>query len=256
MNWKSTATTKLGTIHGASISVRTSRMPRISRLSSSATSEPADERQADGPERVDHRVLHRAEEAGVQRVGVVEEDPAVVLQPGPGSVEEPAEGEGVEPLEGEDEARRGRQQVHEHHERDGGCDQPVGEPLPGALRRDGATRRPGGEARPPARSARGADRLRGSGVEGRIDATTPRRLGQEPVGLLRRGVELRLHGRLAIAVADAGRTVENVPEARLVRVLDLAPLRDRRVRPPALDGLEERLVVLAGVAHLLLGLQP
>src|SRR3954449_8902488 len=83
-----------------------------------------------------------------------------------------------------------------------------------------------------------------------------RRLSQEPVGLLRRGVELRLHGRLAIARSDAGRAVENVPEARLVRVLDLAPLRDRRVGATGLDGLEERLVLLAGVPDLLLGLKP
>src|SRR3954454_24978130 len=83
-----------------------------------------------------------------------------------------------------------------------------------------------------------------------------RRLSQEPVGLLRRGVELRLHGRLAIARSNAGRTVENVSEARLVRVLDLAPLGDRRVSPPGLDRLEEFLVVLAGGADLLLGLEP
>ena len=36
----STATTKLGTIHGVSISVRTSRWPRIGRLSSNAISIP------------------------------------------------------------------------------------------------------------------------------------------------------------------------------------------------------------------------
>ena len=36
----STATTKLGTIQGVSISVRTSRWPRIGRLSSSAIARP------------------------------------------------------------------------------------------------------------------------------------------------------------------------------------------------------------------------
>ena len=40
MKPQSTATTKLGTIHGASISVRTTRWPRIWRLSSSATASP------------------------------------------------------------------------------------------------------------------------------------------------------------------------------------------------------------------------
>ena len=40
MNCQSTATTKLGTIHGASISVRTTLIPRICRFSSSATASP------------------------------------------------------------------------------------------------------------------------------------------------------------------------------------------------------------------------
>ncbi len=40
MNCHSTATTKLGMIHGVSISVRTSRWPRIGRFSSSATASP------------------------------------------------------------------------------------------------------------------------------------------------------------------------------------------------------------------------
>ena len=106
------------------------------------------ERQPDRPERCRRSCSSTAPKkpsrSGLARV---EEDPAVVLQPGPGSVEEPAEGEGVEPLEGEQEARHGRQQVHEHHERDRGRDQPVGEPPAGALRAAAAARppRPGGE---------------------------------------------------------------------------------------------------------------
>ena len=51
-----------------SISVRTTRCPRIWRLSSSATASPPTERPADGPERVHRRCCDRAEEARVQRV--------------------------------------------------------------------------------------------------------------------------------------------------------------------------------------------
>ena len=40
MNCHSSATTKLGTIHGVSISVRISRWPRIGRLMSTATASP------------------------------------------------------------------------------------------------------------------------------------------------------------------------------------------------------------------------
>ena len=40
MYCQSTATTKLGTIHGVSISARTTLIPRICRLSSSATASP------------------------------------------------------------------------------------------------------------------------------------------------------------------------------------------------------------------------
>ena len=40
MYCQSTATTKLGTIHGVSISVRATLIPRISRFSSSATASP------------------------------------------------------------------------------------------------------------------------------------------------------------------------------------------------------------------------
>ena len=40
MYCQSTATTKLGTIHGVSISARATLIPRISRLNSSATSIP------------------------------------------------------------------------------------------------------------------------------------------------------------------------------------------------------------------------
>src|SRR4051794_23875169 len=75
-------------------------------------------------------------------------------------------------------------------------------------------------------------------------------LGEEGVGLLRRGVELRLHDRRRVRLALARRRVEDVPEAGLVGVLDLAPLRDRRVRPTLLDGREELLVVVVLLADL------
>src|SRR5919108_178156 len=58
------------------------------------------------------------------------------------------------------------------------------------------------------------------------------RLSQQAVGLLGRVVELLLHVlRAVLARALAGGAVEDVPEAPLEGVLDLAPLRDRRVGP-------------------------
>src|SRR5262245_61648426 len=72
-------------------------------------------------------------------------------------------------------------------------------------------------------------------------------LGEEGVGLLGRRVELRLHLALAEGLLALPRSgVEDVAEPALVGVLDLAPLRDRRVGPAVLDGREERLVVLVG----------
>src|SRR5215211_6499901 len=63
-------------------------------------------------------------------------------------------------------------------------------------------------------------------------------LGQQGVGLLGRVVELLLH--LGAAEVALRRVVEDVPEAPLVRVLDLGPLRDRRVGPALLDRLVDR----------------
>src|SRR3954469_23288038 len=79
-----------------------------------------------------------------------------------------------------------------------------------------------------------------------------RALREQAVGLLRRVVELLLD--LGVAGLTVGRLVEDVPEAALVGVLDLRPLRDRRVRAALLDRLVHgRVVRAAGLADRLLG---
>src|SRR6478752_626137 len=90
--------------------------------------------------------------------------------------------------------------------------------------------------------------LTGGGVQRGLAA-----LCEEGVGLLGRRIELRLHLALAEGLLALPRSrVEDVAEAALVGVLDLPPLRDRRVGAAFLDGREERLVVGVGVADLLL----
>src|SRR3954468_23705981 len=79
-----------------------------------------------------------------------------------------------------------------------------------------------------------------------------RALGQQCVGFLLCALQLLLD----VGVADraAAGLVEDVAEAGLVGLLDRPPLRDRRVRAPLLDRLEERAVVGAGLAGGLLRL--
>ena len=116
MNCHSSATTKLGTIHGVSISVRIDSLPADRAVEQQRDRQPAGERPADRGDRVDGRVLDRAEEARPQRVGGVEEDRLVVVEARRRRVEQQREGEGVELLEGEVDAAERGQRVHEHHE--------------------------------------------------------------------------------------------------------------------------------------------